>query len=92
MKLTDVKCKTAKLQARSYKMFDGGGLYLEAMPNGGKLWRLKYYFLGKEKRFSLGAYPLVPLSEARDGREDAKKLLLRDIDPATARSCPSARR
>lgn len=85
MKLTDVKCKAAKPQARSYKLFDGGGLYLEVMPSGGKLWRLKYYFLGKEKRVSLGAYPLVSLAEARDAREDAKKLLLKDIDPSTAR-------
>ncbi|MAE51229.1 MAG: integrase [Micavibrio sp.] len=85
MKLSDIKIKNAKPADKAYKMFDGGGLYLEILPTGKKLWRLKYYFLSKEKRISLGAYPLVTLAEARDAREDAKKLLLKDIDPSTAR-------
>lgn len=85
MKLTDTACKTAKARDKAYKRFDGGGLYLEVMPNGNKLWRLKYRFLGKEKRFSLGAYPLVTLAEAREGRDEAKKLLAKDIDPVTAK-------
>jgi len=55
MKLTDNKIKGAKPRDKSYKMFDGGGLYVEVLPSGKKLWRLKYYFLGKEKRISLGA-------------------------------------
>lgn len=70
---------------KPYKMFDGGGLYLEVLPTGKKLWRLKYYYLNKEKRISLGAYPLVTLAEAREAREDAKKLLHKNIDPSTAR-------
>ena len=85
MKLTDIKCKSAKPKDKAYKLFDGGGLYLEVLPSGKKLWRLKYYYLCKEKRISLGAYPLVTLAEARDAREDAKKLLLKEIDPSTAR-------
>lgn len=85
MKLNDIKCKGAKPKEKSYKMFDGGGLYLEILPSGKKLWRLKYYYLNKEKRISLGAYPLVTLAEARESREDAKKMLLKDIDPSTAR-------
>lgn len=85
MKLTDTTCKNAKPAEKSYKRFDGGGLYLEVMPNGNKLWRLKYRFLGLEKRFSLGAYPIVTLAEAREGRENAKRLLAKDIDPSTAR-------
>lgn len=68
MKLSDKTCKAAKLRETSYKLFDGGGLFLEITPNGSKLWRLKYRFLGKEKRISLGAYPIVSLADARDGR------------------------
>ena len=83
MKLTDMACKAAKAKEKAYKRFDGGGLYLEIMPNGNKLWRLKYYFLGKEKRLSLGSYPLVTLVEARESREKAKKLLINGIDPST---------
>lgn len=85
MKLTDKACKNAKPMEKSYKRFDGGGLYLEVMPNGNRLWRLKYRFLGKEKRISLGAYPLISLAEAREAREKAKKLLTKDIDPSTAK-------
>lgn len=85
MKLTDTACKSAKAKNAAYKRFDGGGLYLEVMPNGSKLWRVKYRYLNKEKRLSLGAYPLVTLAEAREGRDEIKKLLAKDIDPATAK-------
>lgn len=82
MKLTDSACKGAKPKDKAYKRFDGGGLFLLINPNGSKLWRLKYRYLDKEKLLSLGAYPLMSLAEARDEREKARKLLMRDIDPA----------
>ena len=86
MKLTYIKCKTAKPKPnKAYKLFDGGGLYLEILPTGKKLWRLKYYYLGKEKCISLGPYPTVSLSEARDEREKAKKHLQQDKDPSAVR-------
>lgn len=85
MGLTDTACKTSKPKEKAYKRFDGGGLYLEIMPNGNKLWRLKYRFFGKENRISLGAYPLVTLAEAREKRDEAKKLLAANLDPSTAR-------
>lgn len=85
MKLNDMKCRTAKGKEKSYKLFDGGGLYLEVMPNGNKLWRLKYYYLGKEKRFSLGAYPLISLQDARTGRDTAKRQIIQNIDPSSAK-------
>lgn len=85
MKLTDIKCKTAKPLDKPYKLFDGGGLYLEVLPTGKKHWRLKYHFMGTEKRISLGPYPLVTLAEARDERDSAKKMLLKDINPSEAR-------
>lgn len=86
MGLTDIKCKSAKpKEGKGYKLFDGGGLYLEVLASGKKFWRLKYYYLKKEKRISFGAYPLVSLAEARNEREKAKKLLLHDIDPSSAR-------
>lgn len=58
---------------------------MEVMPNGSKLWRLKYRYLGAERRLSLGAYPLVTLAEARESRDEIKKLLMKEIDPATAK-------
>lgn len=63
------------------KIADGGGLYIFLTPNGSKLWRMKYRFNGKEKTLSFGPYPLVSLSEAREKRDTAKKLLLQKMDP-----------
>lgn len=85
MPLTDLKCKNLKSALKAYKMADGGGLYLEVMPNGSKYWRLKYRFSGKEKRLALGVYPLISLSDARDKRDQAKKLLASQIDPSCAK-------
>jgi integrase len=85
MKLTNVACKNALPKVKPYKLNDGGGLFLLVQPGGSKLWRLKYYFLGKEKSLSIGAYPFVSLAEAREERDAAKKQLLKNIDPAELR-------
>lgn len=85
MALTNTECKNAKPKEKSYKLFDGGGLYLEIAPSGKKHWRLKYYYLKTEKRISFGAYPLVSLQEAREKRDEAKKLLLDNQDPSNKR-------
>lgn len=85
MPLTATAVKNAKPGPKTVKMFDGGGLYLEVTPKGGKYWRLKYRYGGKEKRLALGVYPTVTLKEARDKREAAKKQLDKDIDPGAAR-------
>ena len=57
MPLTDTPIRTAKPSTKPVRLFDGGGLYIEISPAGGKLWRLKYRFDGKEKRLALGVYP-----------------------------------
>lgn len=85
MKLTDKTCKNAKPGEKPYKLFDGGGLYLEVMPTGSKLWHLKYRFLGKEKRLAMGPYPRVSLAEAREKREKAKKQLEAGQNPSEVR-------
>lgn len=85
MPLSDIAIRNAKPSARTVKMFDGGGLYLEVSPTGGKWWRLKYRHDGKEKRLSLGVYPDVTLKEARERRDTARKLLANSIDPSEQR-------
>lgn len=82
MPLSDLLIRNSKPSERTVKLFDGGGLYLELAPTGGKWWRLKYRFNGKEKRISLGVYPTVSLKEARSKREEARKLLANNIDPS----------
>lgn len=81
MKLTDTAARKAKPAEKPYKLSDGGGMYLEVMPTGSKYWRLKYRFCGKEKRLALGVYPDVPLIQARERREAARKLLANGVDP-----------
>lgn len=81
MKLTNTSVKNATKKAKDYKLSDGGGLYLLCRTTGGKLWQMKYRYGGKEKTLSLGQYPTISLADARQGREDAKKLLAKNIDP-----------
>ena len=64
--LTDTKLRKAKPTDKPYKLTDAGGLFVLVHPSGGKRWRYKYRFAGKEKLLSLGTYPDVSLSEARD--------------------------
>ncbi|MCA8255152.1 integrase arm-type DNA-binding domain-containing protein [Burkholderia sp. AU31624] len=85
MPLTDTAIKNAKPADKPIRLFDGGGLYLEIAPGGGKWWRLKYRFGGKEKRISLGVYPDVPLKEARERRDKARALLDGGADPGEAK-------
>jgi integrase len=85
MNLNDVAARKAKPKIKPYKLADGGGMYLEVMPNGSKYWRLKYRFGGKEKRLALGVYPDVSLSLARSRRDDARKLLANEVDPGVVK-------
>ncbi len=85
MALTDVAIRKAKPGERPVRLADEKGLYLELAPSGGRWWRLKYRFDGKEKRISLGVYPEVGLKEARDRRDQARKLLADGIDPSAQR-------
>ncbi len=77
---TDIKEKD---KFKPYRLFDGGGLYLEIRSNGGKWWRLKYRYEGKEKLVSLGTYPDVSLADAREKRNKYRKMLQSDtqVDP-----------
>ncbi len=88
--LTDSAIRKAKPVDKPQRLFDGGGLYLEVSPAGGKLWRLKYRINGKEKRLALGTYPDTGLADARDKRDAARKLLAAGIDPGEHRKAEKA--
>lgn len=99
MALTDTAIRTAKPKDKAYKLYDEKGLFLQVTTNGGKWWRFKYQFNGKEKLLSLGTYPEVPLAGrwqdpetkkiwidgARDKRDKARELIAGDIDPSDNR-------
>jgi integrase len=83
--LTDVACRKAAAKAKPYKLGDAGGLYLYVLPSGYKSWRWKFRFAGKEKRLVFGPYPSVSLSEAREMRDDAARVLRKGEDPAVSK-------
>lgn len=85
MALTDTAIKNIKPGPKPAKLFDGGGLFLLVTPAGGKLWRLKYRFGGKEKLLAIGTYPAVGLAAARKKREAAQEQLAVGIDPSEAK-------
>lgn len=86
MALTDTAIRNAKPGEKPKKMFDERGLFLLVQPSGGKLWRLKYRYLGKEKKLSLGRYPDVSLKVARERRDEARTLLANGTDPASVKA------
>lgn len=90
MPLTDTAIRNAKPEDKPARLFDGGGLYLEISPSGGKLWRMKYRHGGKEKRLAFGAYPDVGLKDARERREEARKLLANGTDPGEVKKAQKA--
>ncbi len=90
MPLTDVSIRNAKPAEKPYKMFDERGLYLEVAPSGGKWWRFKYRFEGKEKRISLGTYPDVTLKDARERRDESRKMVVNGINPSEHRKAKKA--
>jgi integrase len=85
MALADIQVRKAQPKEKPYKLTDGGGLYLQVTPSGGKWWRFKYRFDGKEKLLSLGVYPDISLAEARERRNEARNLVAKGVDPSAER-------
>ena len=85
MSLSDAKIRNAKPQTKPYKISDGEGMFLLVTPTGGKYWRFKYLFAGREKLLALGVYPEVSLGEARERRAQARKTLAAGTDPGEAK-------
>lgn len=81
MALTEMLIKNAKPQNKRYHLKDDHGLYLEVMTSGTRTWRIRYWFDSKERRLSLGQYPLVGLREARERRDIVRKQVQDNIDP-----------
>ncbi|MDR3073802.1 MAG: Arm DNA-binding domain-containing protein, partial [Deltaproteobacteria bacterium] len=94
-KLTAKALESAKPKEKMYTLSDGGNLYLDVSPSGGKWWRLRYRFDGKPNRISLGTYPEVSLSEAREKARELKSGIAKGVDPVAKKkgvpqtACPT---
>jgi integrase len=85
MALTDTKLRTLKPKAKPYQIADGGGLFIEVMPGGKRVWRLRYRLNGKQEKVTLGEYPVISLVEARKSREEAKAAIHKGDSPMKAK-------
>jgi len=85
MPLNEMKVRNAKPKERFYKLTDSDGLYLHVTEKGGKLWRFRYRFGGKEKLLALGSYPEISLLDARHRRDEARRQIAHGIDPGVLR-------
>jgi len=88
--LTDVQVRNAKPQTKEYKLADGGGLYLLVTPTGGKLWRFDYRHNDKRKTLAFKTYPEISLADARQRRDDARKLVANGVDPGEVKRAQKA--
>lgn len=88
--MTDVQVRNAKPASKPRKLYDSKGLYLIVTPSGGRWWRFKYQFNNREKLISLGTYPELSLRQARDRRDEARRLLAEGRDPSIERQTTKA--
>lgn len=88
--LTESTIRAARPKDRPYKLSDGRGLHLVVDPRGGRYWRLRYRYRGKEQMLSLGVFPDVPLKLARERREETRRLVASGTDPSAARKAEKA--
>lgn len=90
MPLSDTTLRNAKPKESPYSIADDRGLSILIQPTGSKWWRLRYRYEGKAKMLSLGIYPDVGLKDARERRDEARKLLASGIDPGANRKAQKA--
>lgn len=90
MSISDTAARNTKPREKSYRLADAKGMYLEVTPAGGKYWRMKYRFGGKEKRLALGVYPDVSLAQARERCGLARKHLANGVDPGVMKQASKA--
>ncbi len=90
--MTDIAIRHAKPTAKPYKIYDSSGLFALVAPTGGKWWRFRYRYADANKTISLGVYPRVSLAQARERRDEARKLIAAGIDPSAKRQAAKTAR
>lgn len=91
-KLNDKKVVAAKPEAKPYPLTDGGGLFLDVLPSGSKVWRYSYRNEGKRTKVTIGPYPTIGIKTARDAHENLRGALLMGVDPARQKQLDKSKR
>jgi len=90
MALTALEVSKSKATDKTQRLADGGNMYLLIQPNGAKYWRMDYRLAGKRKTLAIGVYPDMSLSDAREQREQARKLIANGVDPVAVKQAQKA--
>jgi integrase len=91
--LTATQVSNAKPKAAMYKLFDGGGLFLQVNTSGGRHWKMKYKKAdGKDSLLTFGPFPAVTLEQARRMRDEARAVKALGKDPGAVRREEKAER
>ena len=84
--LSNMQVRNTKPKDKTYRLFDGGGLYVEVAPTGSRICRVKFVQAnGKESRLTFGPYPEISLQDAREKRLETRRLMLQGVAPAKHR-------
>jgi hypothetical protein len=92
MALTDTEVRKSKPRSKPYRLTEAGGLHLFVTPSGGKLWRWKFRFRGKERLMAFGAYPEITLAMATEKHAEQRRLLKTGVSPMAARKAQKAQK
>ncbi|WP_429499221.1 tyrosine-type recombinase/integrase [Robbsia andropogonis] len=80
--LNDTRIKALKPKANRYTVSDGGGLVLEVMVSGTKIWRYRYSLHGKQQPVvTIGEYPATGLGAARDRARRYAEIVAGGVSP-----------
>ena len=70
---------------------DGGGLWLNVGPTGGRSWLFRFMLNGRAREMGLGPLHAVGLADARERARNCRRLLVDGIDPLDARKSEKVR-
>lgn len=90
--LTPKAIEAAKPREKSYPLTDGGGLYVDVLPSGSKVWRFKYHLDGRREKVTIGTYPAFTIKDARNKHEELRALVERGQSPAVVKKSTAAER
>ncbi len=80
--LKPAQISAARAAEKAYTLTDGGGLYLEVLPGGSRVWRYSYRMSGKRPKVTIGQYPQISIASARTEHERMRSLVARGVDPS----------